>query len=252
MLSVFVSACGKQPQVVTGIQVTTSNQESDVFLAFKADLDLGAMQFPSVILPIIHPESRVQIGSVELGPVLGGKNQIQVSANLSALTNLRTSIADLPNGNMVPLIAQNPTITIPLGSGAELYLTLGANAVALGVAVPIQQFDSIGGSVGNVNLFPVFMVDQVRGAAGIFTGSRAGQNGFAIIADVTNYVNMQDIFVPQFAANLVASRSLKSTHEELEQISLDYSSQKPSSSKVNRINTMIYNLNQKKTKLRIK
>lgn len=253
--SALVSSCGKQPNIVKDIKVVSTNHDSDIHLSLQADLDLGSMQFPSAVIPILHPDSRVQLGSVELQPVLGGNNQLRVSANISALTDLRTEMADLPNGNLVPLIAQNPTITIELGSGAELYLTLGSNAVALGVAIPIRQFDSIGSNVGSANLFPVFTIDQVIGSAGLFTGSKAGQNGFALVADVTNYVNMQDVFVPQFASELIAAKSMRSfvapVQAELEEIQLDYRAQKPASRKEDQINKMIYNLNQKRTKLKL-
>ncbi len=251
MLTLILSACGKRPQVVTGIQVQSSTVGQDVMVALKADLDLGAMSFPAVTLPIIHPRGQTNLGAVELLPVLGGKNQIKVSVNVTALADIRASIAALPNGNAVPLIAQNPTITIPLGAGAKLYLTIGANAVALGVAVPIKSFDGIGASVGNINLFPVFTIDQAVGAAGIFTGAQAGQNGFALVVDVTKYVNMQDIFVPQQAADrMIMAKAL--VQEEQATIKLNYSEQIPSKSKEDKINNMIYDLNKKKTKLQLR
>lgn len=257
MLTLIMSSCGKRPQVVTGIQVQSSTVGQDVMLALKADLDLGAMSFPAVTLPIIHPRGQTNLGAVELLPVLGGKNQIKVSVNVSALADIRAAIATLPNGNAVPLIAQNPTVTIPLGAGAKLYLTIGANAVALGVAVPIKSFDGIGASVGAINLFPVFTIDKVVGAAGIFTGSQAGQNGFALIADVTQYVNMQDIFVPQQAADMMIMAKASSfrsavVQEEQATIKLDYREHIPSKSKENKINDMIYDLNRKKTKLQLR
>ena len=115
-----------------------------------------------------------------------------------------------------------------------MYLTIGANAVALGVAVPIKTFDGIGSAVGAINLFPVFTIDKVVGAAGIFTGTQSGQNGFALIADVTQYVNMQNIFVPQAAAKL------------------SFADQIPSKAKEDKINSMIYELHRKKTRLQIR
>jgi hypothetical protein len=249
VISVFVSACGNRPQVVTGVQVQSSTVNQDVILALSADLDLGAMSFPAVTLPILHPRGQTPIGSVELLPVLGGKNQIKISVNVSSLADIQAVQASLPNGNAVPLIANNPTITIPLGAGAELYLTVGANAVALGVAVPIKTFDGIGSAVGAINLFPMFNIDKVVGAAGIFTGSQAGQNGFAIIADVTQYVNMQDIFVPQAAASMM---KMAMVQEEQAIVRLDYSSQIPSRSSESKINSMMYKLNRKKAKLELR
>jgi hypothetical protein len=252
-ISLVVSSCGKTPQVVTGIQVQSSTIDQDVVVSLKADLNLGNMSFPAVTLPIVHPQTRSSIGSVELVPVLGGKNQIKVSVNVSAVSNIRAVQAYLPNGNAIPLIAANPTIEVALGAGAKLYLTIGANAVALGVAVPIKQFDSLGASLGGINLFPVFTIDQAIGAAGIFTGAQAGQNGFALIVDVTKYVNMQDIFVPQVAADMmIASAKRGAIQEEQATVKLNYNSQAPSKSKEDRLNNMIYNLNQKKTKLTLR
>lgn len=248
MLTLVVSACGKRPQVVTGIQVQSSVVNEDVMLALKADLDLGSMTFPAVTLPILHPRGQTQLGSVELLPVLGGKNQIKISVNVSSLADIRASQASLPNGNAVPLIANNPTITVNLGKGARLYLTIGANAVALGVAVPIATFDGIGNAVGAVNLFPVFTIDKVVGAAGLFTGA-AGQNGIALIADVTQYVNMQDIFVPQQAADMMI---LADAQEEQALVKLNYASQIPAKAKEDQINSMIYELNRRKAKLQLR
>ncbi len=249
MLSLVLSSCGNRPQVVTGIQVQSSTVGQDVLLAVKADLNLGAMSFPAVTLPILHPRGQTPIGSVELLPVLGGKNQIKISVNVSALADIQAVQATLPNGNAIPLIANNPTITIPLGAGAKLYLTIGANAVALGVAVPIKTFDGIGSSIGAINLFPVFNIDKVVGAAGIFTGSQPGQNGFALVADVTAYVNMQNIFVPQQAADMM---KMAMVQEQQAVIKLNYTSQIPNKAKEDKINSMMYDLNRKKTKLQLR
>lgn len=234
-LAMLVTACGKRPQIVTGIQVSSSTVSQDVILSLKADLNLGNMTFPAVTLPILHPKGQTPIGSVELVPVLGGSNQMKINVNVSSLSDISASIPQLPNGNSVPLIASNPTIVVDLGAGAKLYLTLTSNVVALGVAVPIKTFDSIGSAVGGVNLFPVFTIDKVIGAAGIFTGAKAGQNGFAIVADVTQYVKMQDIYVPS------AARTAK----------LNYSEQIPSAAKEDRINSMMLKLNNQKKKLEL-
>lgn len=248
IISVVVSACGQRPQVVTGIQVQSSVVNQDVMLALSADLNLGAMSFPQVSLPILHPRGQTLIGSVELLPVLGGKNQIKISVNVSSLADIRAAQASLPNGNSVPLIANNPTITVNLGKGAKLYLTIGANAVAIGVAVPISTFDGIGSAVGAINLFPVFTIDRAIGAAGIFTGA-PGQNGFALVVDVTQYVNMQNIFVPQQAADMM---KMAMVQEEQAVIRLNYNAQIPSKSKEDKINSMIYDLNRKKAKLQLR
>lgn len=236
MFTLILSACGKTPQIVTGIQVTSHTVDSDVKLSLKADLDLGNMSFPAITLPIIDPRGQTPIGSVELVPVLGGKNQIKISVNMSALADIQAVVATLPNGNAIPLIANNPTIVVALPSSAKLYLTLAANAVAIGVAVPIKQFDAIGQSVGGVNFFPVFNIDKVQGAAGLFTSKTSGKNGFALVVDVTNYVKMQDIYVP---SALPTAR-------------LNFAKQAPTSAQEKKIGEAIYKLNLNKTRLQIR
>jgi hypothetical protein len=250
ILSLVVSACGNRPQVVTGIQVQSAVVDEDVNLSLKADLNLGAMTFPSVALPILHPRGQTPIGSVELLPLLGGKNQIKITMNISALTDISAIQAKLPNGNAIPLIANNPTITVNLGKGAQLYVTIAANAVALGVAVPISTFDGIGGAVGATNLFPLFNIDKVVGAAGLFTGAK-GQNGIALVADITQYVNMQDIFVPQAQAELMLLADDAESFEEQSEIKLSYTSQIPEVSQEEKINTMMAGLNRQKAKLQL-
>lgn len=234
ILSLIVSACGKRPQVVTGVQVQTQVVQQSMYLSVAADIDLGNMSFPSAELPIIIPNFSQPIGSVSLITLLGGKNQLKISVNVSELTHLQAIQAKLPNGGTIPLIANNPTIVVNLGKGAQLYLTLSEKAVAVGVAVPFSTFDGIGNSVGSANLFPVFTIDKLIGAAGIFTSSTAGKNGFAFIADVSQYVKMQDIYVPAAIPTTLA---------------LNYNEQIPSSSKESKINDGIYSLNKKKAKL---
>lgn len=233
-ISIIASACGNRPAVVTGIQVQSQVVEEEMFLSLSSDINLGAMSFPAVELPILHPKTKQAIGSVSLLALLGGKNQIKIKLNISELTNLNASGARLPNGNSIPLIGENKTIAIVLGKGAQLYVTLSEEAVAVGVAVPFSAFDGIGNSVGSVNFFPTFVIDKVIGAAGIFTSATKGQNGFALVADVSQYVKMQDIYIPSTIPT---------------ELALNYNEQIPSSSKESKINNAIYSLNNKKTKL---
>jgi hypothetical protein len=243
MVTLIMSACGKRPQVVTGVQVQSSIQSQNIMLSLQADLDLGNMSFPAVTLPIIHPRGQTPIGSVDLIPVLGGKNQITIHLNVSELADIQAAEARLPNGNLIPLIANNPTVEVLLGAGAKLYLTATASAVAIGVAIPIKTFDGIGSNVGSVNLFPTFNIDKVVGAAGIFTSQNAGENGFALVADVSEYVKMQDIYVPQMA--------LMQQQEASEEIKLDLSSHIPSRSQEDKINSMMLKINRKGKRLEL-
>jgi len=242
VMLVLFGSCGKQPQVITSVQVQTAQVQNDLWLSFYADLNLGAMTFPSISLPVIHPRTLESVGSVELGQAAGSKNYIKLSANMSALAELRATQGKLPNGNMIPLIANNPTITVNLPSNAKLYITLSETVTAIGVAVPIRQFDQIGQSVPGVNFFPVIGIGQVVATAGLFTSRNVGQNGIAVVADVSQLVSTQDIYSSQIVP-------LAQNQETLNQVQLDYSSQTPKENHVNRINKMIYDLNARKARL---
>lgn len=246
MLTLFAS-CGKQPQVLTGVKVETQHINNEIWLSFAADLNLGAMTFPAVTLPVLHPRTFSQIGSVELAPALGGKNFIKLAANISALSDIRSTVGKLPNGNAIPLIANNPTVVVKLPAGAQLYITLSEKVTAIGVAVPIKQFDQLGQNVPGLNFFPVIAIDKVIATAGLFTSKNAGQNGIALVADVSQYVNMQDVYVPRGGADMMFMQA----EEAQNAIKLDYSSHTPSKAAQDRINGMIYDMNKRKLRLQL-
>jgi len=125
VLSFFAISCGKAPSnVLTGVKVETQTVDEDVWMSFAADLNLGAMSFASISLPIIHPRGQTPIGQLELTSGLNGSNQIKISLNVSEVTDLQMARAVLPNGNMIPLITNNEVIAIKIGKGAFIYLAL--------------------------------------------------------------------------------------------------------------------------------
>ncbi len=241
-LSLLVS-CGSQgPQVLKDIKVESSTVNDDLMVAISAEMNLGAMSFPAATIPIIHPHGQTPIGQVELVPVLGGKNLLKISVNVSELSGLNTGSVQLPNGNMVPLIANNQAVSVRLPGGAQLYLALGNRVAALGVAIPIAPFDAIGANLPGLNLFPVLNVgNNIIATAGIFTG-RAGQNGIALIADVS-----QAVFPQQDDAS--SMMGLMAMQAEEDEVRLDYESHAPSAREKRALDLAIYRLNQKKTRL---
>lgn len=245
-LSLFVVSCGSgAPQVLTGIKVETNTVNEDVMVSISAEMNLGAMSFPSASIPILHPQGQTPIGMIELLPVLGGKNLMKISVNVSELSGLNTGSVMLPNGNLVPLIANNPSVSVRLPGGAQLYLTLGANVTAIGVALPIAPFDAIGANLPGLNFFPVVNIGEVVAAAGIFTG-RPGQNGIALIADISKIVNG---LKPQSEAR--EAMSIMALSSDSDDIKLDYRSHKPSASQQKALNAAILKLNARKIRLNL-
>jgi hypothetical protein len=240
-LSLLVSCGSQAPQVLKDIKVETSTVNDDLMVAISAEMSLGAMSFPAASIPIIHPHGQTPIGMVELVPVLGGKNLLKISVNVSELSGLNTGSVQLPNGNLVPLIANNQAVSVRLPGGAQLYLALGSRVAALGVAIPIAPFDAIGVNLPGLNFFPVVNLGNIMASAGIFTG-RPGQNGIALIADIS-----QAVFPQQDDAS--SMMGLFAMQAEEDDIKLDYESQIPSAREKRALDMAIYRLNQKKTRL---
>lgn len=247
MLSLFAISCGKAPSnVLSGVKVQTNMVEEDLWMSFSADLNLGAMSFASISLPIVHPRGQTPVGQLELISGLSGQNQLKVSVNISELTDVQTTQAVLPNGNMIPLIANNQTIAIEIGKGARLYLTLSETVTAIGVAVPISAFDSIGQTLPGLNFFPIVATNDVIGTAGIFTGARAGQNGIAVVADVSKIVNLGKLLPSEVSTFALQAEEVQDA------VQLDYRSHSGSKSQKARLDSMIYKLHQKRAILRMR
>ncbi len=185
---VFLVSCGgSTPQVVKDISVKPYYEESDLRAEISTQMDLGNFMLPAVGLPVLHPKTGEEIGYVALQTLFDGKSQIMIDLNLSTLLKIQSQSARLPNGRLVPLVGTNEAIEVPLGSGnAKVYVTFGQGVVAVGAAITISSFDGIGSKVGAANLFPMFNIKGVVGAAGIFTSSDKGESGVAIIADVSS------------------------------------------------------------------
>src|SRR5690606_34333681 len=249
LLSLFAVSCGNAPSnVLKNVQVEARPVDGDVILDFNAELDLGAMSFSSIAVPIIHPQGSRQIGQLELVSTLGGKNQLHVELNVSEVSGLRSGMATLPNGNMIPLIANNQTIAIEVGNGAKIYLTLADQVAALGVAVPISAFDSIGQSVPGLNLFPLIKIENIIGTAGIFTGARPGQNGIAVVADLSQAINLNP--APVVPASSLRMAMVSSAVRE--EVKLDYRSHVVPSKQKAKMDDILYKLHKRKTVLRMR
>ena len=155
-LSLVFISCGSDKAMVNNIDVETSiDQSGDVYMILTADLGIGNLQLPTASFPIILPNDGREIGLVSLTGSLSGKNLLSIDLNISEAANLEMASVRLPNGALIPLVADNPVLTIPVGR-VEVYLSLVKGAQVLGVSVPIKSFDSLGRKVGTTALMPIF------------------------------------------------------------------------------------------------
>jgi len=248
MLSLFAISCGggAPSNVLTGVKVSTQTINQDIWMSFDADLNLGAMQFASLSVPVLHPRGQTQIGQLELTSILGGSNRLRISVNVSELSDIEASSVTLPNGNMVPLIANNQVIAVDIGKGAKVYLALSESVTAIGVAVPISEFDTIGRTLPGLNFFPIVSTGEVIGTAGIFTGMNPGQSGIAVVADVSKVVNLGSL-LSQGSASLAME-----AEEAQDSLKLDYRSHSGSKTQKAKLDNMIYELHKKRAILRMR
>lgn len=248
MLSLFAVSCGSGPNnVLNGVKVSSQTIEGDVWMSFAADINLGAMSFASISLPVLHPRGQTPIGQLELTSGLGGVNQLKVSVNVSELADVQASQAVLPNGNMIPLIGNNSTIAINIGKGAKVYLTISEKVTAIGVAVPISAFDSIGRNLPGLNFFPIVNSGDIVGTAGVFTGLNPGQNGIAVVADVSKVVNIGQI-LNSGSSSLMAIQA----EEVQDSVKLDLRSHSGSAAQKAKLDALMFELHKKKAILRMR
>jgi hypothetical protein len=238
----FVS-CGSQAPMIQDIKVSTSQVHGDIIASLSADLSVGNLQLPNASVPIMLPKDGRQIGTLHL-QAAAGINKIIVDINISETANLELEQVRLPNGNMLPIIGENQVIKVPVGNGIEVFISLSSNSAALGFAIPIKQFDSIGEKVGTTSLMPLFNKNGILGAAGVYTSKTAGKNGFALVADVSSLLGKM------VKSNILEDHSLRQM--QMEQVDLDFTEHKPSKRMEKKIRKALYKLHKRKSKLQLK
>lgn len=244
VLSLFMISCGQVPtNILRKIDVQTSEQQEGTVVIFTAKLNLGAMSLAYLDLPIFHPKTKISIGSIRVFSGITGENGIQLNLNLASVSDLSSSIPLLPNGHRVPLLGENEVIVLDVGQNGHVYLLLGATVKAIGFALPIHAFDSIGQVLPGLNLFPILPIGDVIGTAGLFTSAFAGENGIAVVADVTSAFQEQ---------NVVNKNILRAQRDvEFDGVELDYDSFSVSKKQKRKIDLQLYRLHQKKAVLEV-
>lgn len=244
VMAIIFTSCGSSSSMINNINVNTTDIDGDVNVSLSADLNIGNLKLPNATLPIILPNGARQIGTLSLAQTLEGANQLTVNLNVSETAGLNLEEVALPNGNKLPLIGDRQVIKVPVGSGIEVYISLTSSSAAIGVAVPLGIFDQIGANVGTTSLMPIFNSNGISGAAGVFTSRNAGENGFALVADLSGVLG-----------NLIKSNSLEDHSFRMAQkqqdMELDYTEHMPSKRVERRVMKQLYKLHRKKTQIEL-
>lgn len=237
VLMVSFVSCGGSKPMVDDIKVVPRQVDGDILLSLTADLSIGNVQLPMAAVPIRLKNGK-EIGTLTLLTTSDGRNQLSMDVNVSETANLNLASDRLPNGSVIPLIGDSQVITIPVGSKVVVYLSLAENNAALGVSIPIRSFDKIGEKVGTAALMPFFNKNGRVGAAGLYTSKTAGLNGFSLVADISDLINIPS------AVELNQIAAQQEVDEEL-------TTREPSSRQEKRINRELLKMHRAKARLRM-
>jgi len=199
----ILTSCGQNPLEVTGATSYMEVENNETYLNIEVDIEFTQFQPMDVTLPIYVPRGGV-VGEFSLRQDLNGHHNLDVQLNFSQISGIQATVGSLPNGSALPLIGNIPVLTLPFGQGkGEIYLALGPDAKAFGIAVPIAILDSVGANVGTTSLFPIFNIPPITGSAGLFSSRNSGENGFGI------FVNIPEEVLSPFRAEFAKRSFLK-------------------------------------------
>ena len=245
VLTLALVSCGGSQPMVDNVSISTDQIDGDIYVGLDADLSIGNLSLPNASFPIILPKSGKEIGQLSLMTTLEGKNQLSVDVNVSETANLDLSSVALPNGSKVPLIGDRPVIAVPIGKGAQVYISLTQDSAAIGLSVPISSFDALGAKVGKTSLMPVFNTNGIVGAAGIFTSSSPGQNGFALVADVSGALGNL------VKSNVLEDHSSRMVEKQMASDELDFNLEAPTRSQKKVIDRELYRMHRRDQQLEL-
>lgn len=257
--SLLATGCGKS--IVTGVGVSSSVQSGDQYASVFADFNTSGMTLPSVTLPIFNPESpSTTYGSVVLNSPSSNSAQVTINIDLTVIAKLPAGgTPTLPNGVAVPVSGteQTQVLSIPVPTTKfVIYVALNINVLQpgqspvamVGIAMPFTQFDSIGASLGNTDLFIPFNISGIAGTAGVFTGKASGTSGLGIFIDASGLIQSVS---PQPSPSALASEARAESATQQGPAKLDYLSTSPGSSNKSKIENELSNLGADHTELTI-
>jgi len=267
-LAITASSCGSQAggigNMLTGINVQTYTQGSDLWTSMTAQIDTGAMILAGVTIPIVNPKDpSVVYGSLSMqsnlcnpNGICGGGGTLTIAVNVTQVSHQQVLDNHLPNGTMIPVgqAVNNAIVALPLGgTGGRLYIAFGQNIAMMGVALPFSALDSVGQYVPGVNIFEPFASNGVSGIIGIFTGSSVKTTGVALFVDLSGLIHPATTSTTKSLAMRSAVSGLQAQSVESAQVQpLVLDEVKPSYSDEQAVYYKLWKLNSKRTQLRLK
>ncbi len=236
--------------LVKGANVVTETVNGEARVRLDVVLNTKSIRLPSFSVPIVNPKKpgNKSYGTLSLRPNAGGGGIITVDVNLTAATNDKVLDGRLPNGSLIPIgVGGAEVLGFQVrGSGSKVYVALANGIAMIGTAITIKEIDRLGSIVGGANLFPQFSSNKIRGVAGIFTSSTAGQSGIGVFADfgaLLKQTKTNGVLMAQMSglSSYDAAPSMLTQAAQVSRMSVV--SKKPSRSKEKKMNRWLYRLN---------
>ncbi|WP_413612327.1 hypothetical protein [Bdellovibrio sp. HCB-110] len=187
-----LTACDPNAKIIKDTKVKVSPDTGDITFNWTTHLDSNNIQIWGASFPILNPHNRAEtLGQLAVSTTTPGITDVSLDLyftdviNLPSLTPERT----LPNGTAFPILAgvsPNNWFSIPLGESGSSKLYVNVDMASKKALVGyVLSSDSLRAGVV-ANLFTLFKSNGITGVGGIYSGTAAGQSGFAIFADLSN------------------------------------------------------------------
>ncbi len=191
----LITSCGKNPEqdIVKDVDVYTELRDGDVWINLKSTFKLGEASLTEISFPIVDPnDSSIRYGEVSFTPQEElGYNQVGLSFNLTASSEVQGGVASLPNGSQLPIAGMNNGDVLQLvidKINSRVYLGASDQMTVLGFAVSIAEFEKVGDLINGANVFVGFDIKGVLGSVGLYTGDQPLENGLAFFVDIHNVI----------------------------------------------------------------
>ncbi len=195
-----LTAC-EMPAFVSDVQVKSFEETGHVFGEVSTTVNFQGMVLPQLDFPIKNPSDQTSvIGAFKSVQTPGNPSVsiVTITLDLTKVAAISTSgPALLPNGAIVPVTGYAPEDVLEFDSVAnvKVYFSLDtANRQAMiGAAIPVEQLDWVGSSMGEANLFHGFNFSNVTGVAGAFTSAVNGQSGLGLFIDISTLMGSAQV-----------------------------------------------------------
>jgi len=193
LFALSAAACSPKDTVkLKGVDLGTHQSQGRTYVDLEAIVLMGRLHFPNLEVPVYHPSSMQNLGSVLLQPLDDGSNRLFISVDFEAASSIDPALGlTLPNGRELPRaldMGSAKMIGIPILEASRIYVggTLNSN-LAVGVALGVPALDSVTQSIPiPLNLFFSYPFSpEVSGIAGLYSSPLRGRNGVGVFAKKT-------------------------------------------------------------------